>query len=87
MLKKKAKISDISENLGYLSNVAEALEVEKSISFAKLVIKEEPKSDTTVSNTGLEAVPPSVQEIEVQTDPLCIVEEVEETRLDLLKPK
>ncbi|KAG8183464.1 hypothetical protein JTE90_002846 [Oedothorax gibbosus] len=85
--KKKAKVPDTCENLGLLPNNAESMDKEKPISLAHIVIKEEPKIDITKCDVVLEAVPSSLQDIEVQTDSLS-VQEVHEARLgDLLKSK
>ncbi|CAL1281622.1 unnamed protein product [Larinioides sclopetarius] len=79
-VKKKVKTSENSEKIGSSAVNHELLENELPSPFGNLVIKEEPFVESASENVS-EAVTPSVQESEAQTDPLTSQNDPEDSRV------
>ncbi|GBN84654.1 hypothetical protein AVEN_217083-1 [Araneus ventricosus] len=79
-VKKKVKTSENAEKIGSSAVNHELLENESPSPFGNLVIKEEPFVESASENVS-EAVTPSVQESEVQTDPLSSQNDPEDSRV------
>ncbi|KFM58693.1 Nuclear factor related to kappa-B-binding protein, partial [Stegodyphus mimosarum] len=79
-LKKKLKVSENSEksvNSAYIHDY----EGDSSASFATIFNREDSSFSTSGHDTNFDVMPPSVQETEVQTDPLMILDEGEDSQM------
>ncbi|XP_035218985.1 nuclear factor related to kappa-B-binding protein-like [Stegodyphus dumicola] len=79
-LKKKLKVSENSDksvNSAYIHDY----EGDSSASFATIFNREDSSFSTSGHDTNFDVMPPSVQETEVQTDPLTILDEGEDSQM------
>ncbi|GFS69857.1 nuclear factor related to kappa-B-binding protein [Trichonephila clavipes] len=80
-VKKRVKVSESSEKPVNSVVNRESLLIGPPSPFSNLIIKDDLLVDTSIPDNILEIVAPSVQESEVQTDPLSIRNDLENTRL------
>lgn len=76
-VRKKSRVSENTENGVNSTLIADSVESE---SFSNTLIREESSYNSSGPDTTSDIMIPSVQETEVQTDPLTILEEAEDSQ-------